>query len=361
MKKIQGWLQELLNQFKSVIADDDRRRSLVFNCFAAIMGWVSFGMTVVNLWTGKYLLMCVTLIFALLCALNYYLSRKGGVRKKIAYHSFFIEGAALCAFFCISGAPEGFSALWSCFIPSFALTLLGVRKGSAYAGVGLLVIIFLFWTPAGKSLLQYEYTASFLLRFPMIYVAFYATAVFLEIVREQTLSKTIEAKNQYQYLYRHDALTGLLNRYGFNEHLDKLYQESSGMSIALMILDLDGFKKVNDTYGHRAGDEVLRYVADLINRRMGDHGVACRWGGEEFTILMVGIEDPQQFAGEICQELREAKIEADHSIVRITVSIGICELDNHKQTSPAVLVSSADRCLYAAKAAGRDQVCVTRL
>lgn len=88
MKKIQGWLQELLNQFKSVIADDDRRRSLVFNCFAAIMGWVSFGMTVVNLWTGKYLLMCVTLIFALLCALNYYLSRKGGVRKKIAYHSF---------------------------------------------------------------------------------------------------------------------------------------------------------------------------------------------------------------------------------------------------------------------------------
>jgi len=338
----------------TMMMDDDRRRGLVFVWFDGIMGSVSGFMTIVNIFTQKWLLMFSTLIFFLACMLNICLSRHG--RQKLAQNVFLAEALILCGFFCISGTPEGFSALWTCFIPSYTLTMLGTKRGSRYSGCAFLMIVAIFWTPWGRSLLQYEYTSSFMLRFPMIYVAFYLMALFLEAIRAETQRRLVEAERQYQHLYAHDALTGIYNRYGFNERLNRVFEDPSVKELGLLILDLDLFKNVNDTYGHDAGDIVLRFTADTLLRLSGKTAAACRWGGEEFTVLLWNGEDPAGLAEKIRREIEAAEIDIGGQAIRVTVSIGVCEVKDRSGVTIAQLVKTADQCLYRAKDAGRNRV-----
>ena len=80
--------------------------------------------------------------------------------------------------------------------------------------------IFFFWTPLGRSVLMYEYTKEFMLRFPFVYVAFYIITLFIETSRSETRKQLASLEKKYEYLYRHDELTGILNRYGFYEALN---------------------------------------------------------------------------------------------------------------------------------------------
>ncbi len=351
--------QAKLDKMWTLMMDDDQRRDVVFVWFNGIMGFVSGFMTVVNIFTQKWLLMSSTLIFCLACMVNIWLSRHG--RQRQAQMIFLVEVMILCGFFCISGTPEGFSALWTCFIPSYTLTMLGNKRGSRYSGYGFLMIIAIFWTPWGRSLLQYEYTNSFMLRFPMIYLAFYLMALFLEAIREETQSRLVEAERQYQHLYAHDALTGIYNRYGFNELLNQIFSDPLVREIGLLILDLDLFKNVNDTYGHDAGDIVLKFVADTLKCLSGETAAVCRWGGEEFTVLLWNGEDPVHLAEQIRQEIEAAEIDIGGKAIHVTLSIGVCAVGDRGGVTIAELVKSADQCLYQAKDAGRNRVCSTRL
>jgi len=266
------------------------------------------------------------------------------------------EGVSLCGFFCISGTPEGFSALWTCFIPSFTLTLLGNKGGSIYSGLTFLMVALLFWTPMGRGLLQYEYTDSFMLRFPMIYLAFFAMALFLETARTETQRHLLEAERRYQHLYKHDALTGIYNRYGFNERMDEVFADPKVKEITLMIVDLDFFKRVNDTYGHDMGDVVLCFAADLICSQAGKGAVVCRWGGEEFTVLLWDGRDPVEQAERIRQTVEKNSVREGDTDIHITVSIGVCTATDRKSITISQLVKRADECLYEAKKGGRNQV-----
>ncbi len=361
MKLLSDILKAKFKEVRTAIVDDDRRRTVIFVWFNLILSFVSGAMTVVNIFTGKRLLMVSTLAFFLACLLNVLISRQGEAGQRLGRYLFLAEGVVLCGFFCVSGTPEGFSALWTCFIPSFALALLGSRKGSIYSGVGFVMIFIFFWTPWGRSLLQYRYTDSFMLRFPMIYVAFYLMALFLETVRSVTQGQLVAAEQRYMYLYKHDALTGLYNRYGFNEKMDEIFTGPEEEELALYILDLDLFKNVNDTYGHAAGDAVLRFAADTIQQAAGEDAVVCRWGGEEFTMLTRGTPDPAGLAERIRQKFEAAVITAGEQEVRVTVSIGYSIFSGRNTTTIAEFVKSADRCLYQAKEAGRNRVAGIRL
>lgn len=152
-----------------------------------------------------------------------------------------------------------------------------------------------------------------------------------------------------------DPLTGLYNRYGLAN-----FYAADGLArqrFCALILDIDHFKLVNDAYGHDVGDKVLQYVGKMLagNIRRGD--AACRWGGEEFVVLLVNISKKQ--AEKIANDLREeiaahpqAVIEGKH----ITMSIGVA--DSHEGEPLEVLVKRADEALYDAKKTGRNKVCV---
>lgn len=358
-RRLKATVQERLELMWTKLLDDDGRSAVVFIWFDGIMGLVSGFMSLVNFFTQKWLLMCATLIFFTACVINIWLSRRR--REKFAQMLFLAEVLVLCGFFCISGTPEGFSALWTCFIPSFTLTMLGIKRGSIYSAYGLLMIIGIFWTPWGRSLLQYRYTDSFMLRFPMIYLAFYMMALCLEAIRAEAQKRLMEAERKYQYLYAHDALTGIYNRYGFNERLNQIFSDPQVGELGLLILDLDMFKNVNDTYGHDAGDVVLRFVADTLQRMSGERAVVCRWGGEEFTVLLWNGTDCVVLAEQIRREIEAAEIDIGGTALRTTVSIGVCTVGDRRGKTIAALVKGADQCLYQAKELGRNLVCDMRL
>lgn len=169
----------------------------------------------------------------------------------------------------------------------------------------------------------------------------------------------IKRKNtELEILATQDALTGCLNRRAFFETFDSLWVESKAMGtpLACLMIDIDHFKSVNDTYGHHAGDEVLRQVSKVIREIHKDKGLVCRYGGEEFCVLLPQYEMSQAIAE--CEKTRAAIAEIrllDPAELRLTCSIGVSEL-RFDAPDPQSLVNQADSCLYVAKREGRNRV-----
>ncbi len=353
-RRITGFVQSKLEEVRGIVVDDVKRMRLTMIWFNLLLSLVSGFMSIVNIFTQKWLLMCSTFLFCLACILNVVLIKH---KSRFPVKDLFMtEGVALCMFFCVSGTPEGFSALWTCLIPSFSLTLVGRKRGSFYSVIVFFMISFIFMTPWGRSLLRYDYTSSFKLRFPMIYLAFYILALFIETIRAETHTQLRHAQQLYQHLYNHDALTGLYNRYGFNEKLGEAFSDPEQHGISLLVLDLDHFKRVNDVYGHDIGDEVLKFAAMTLLRIAGKNISVFRWGGEEFTVLVTDGTDAEKLAESIRKGFEQAEIVCGEIVIHITVSIGVCKASDCKKTSAAELLKCADQNLYAAKGAGRNMV-----
>ncbi|HEY0236101.1 MAG TPA: PleD family two-component system response regulator [Afipia sp.] len=158
-----------------------------------------------------------------------------------------------------------------------------------------------------------------------------------------------------------DVLTGLHNRRYLESHIGTLAEQASarGKPLALMILDIDHFKSINDTYGHDAGDDVLREFAVRIRKSIRGIDLAARYGGEEFVIVMP--ETDLHVAGLVAERLRKSiagegfSIEKGTRRIDVTISIGIATLDN-KGEPVADVLKRADQALYRAKHDGRNRV-----
>ena len=160
-----------------------------------------------------------------------------------------------------------------------------------------------------------------------------------------------------------DALTGLFNRRFLEESLQRELSrvQRSGKPLAAIMIDVDHFKRFNDTFGHDAGDLVLREVGALLRRQVRGSDIACRYGGEEFLILLP--EAPLAQARERAERLRQAvhelqPVQNGRALGTITISLGVALFPDHGDT-PESLVQAADAALYQAKKAGRDRVVVS--
>jgi diguanylate cyclase len=159
-----------------------------------------------------------------------------------------------------------------------------------------------------------------------------------------------------------DALSGLLNRRGFDIELERLSSKAGAAgSLSLIMLDIDNFKAVNDTYGHPLGDAVIAAVGQFIRAGTGAIGSAARYGGEEFAVLIAGqtAQVVENLAQTIRVRVEQGKIKRrkdDEAIGGITISAGVAHLRPGEE--PAALVERADQALYAAKHGGRNQVVV---
>ncbi len=171
------------------------------------------------------------------------------------------------------------------------------------------------------------------------------------------------AERAMEQLAREDALTGLANRRQFEERLEQAVARSRRQEqpIALMLLDVDHFKSINDTHGHPAGDAVLRAVGDRIRASIYDVDLPVRIGGDEFAVLIefaAGVREASVVAKRILAAMAEPIALAEGTRVVAGTSIGIAF--QREATSPAELVALADRALYAAKQAGRNTFRVVR-
>jgi diguanylate cyclase (GGDEF)-like protein len=177
--------------------------------------------------------------------------------------------------------------------------------------------------------------------------------------KQEELEKYLEAleieKSEYEKSSRTDPLTGCLNRAGFGSVLLREQENltKNGSPVSFVLLDIDHFKYVNDTYGHNVGDEVLVNLTKLIQGKIRNSDSLVRWGGEEFVILCG--ETPIQNAQFLAEKLRVA-IEKTQLIPQqqITCSFGISEMVQGED--PKRLFERADKALYASKEGGRNRV-----
>ena len=175
------------------------------------------------------------------------------------------------------------------------------------------------------------------------------------------MEQLYEQKKQIENLSKlamTDSLTNLLNFHTFHECLDKEIQRSQRYkhNLCLIMADIDNFKKINDTYGHLAGDQVIKVVAQFFLDFLRNSDSAARYGGEEFAIILPEISKTDALI--VVERLRQAidsiQIEFENQAISVSLSFGISFLNKHKKVSKIELIKQADSALYQAKGAGRN-------
>ena len=193
----------------------------------------------------------------------------------------------------------------------------------------------------------------------------------LDEANQTLIQLTLQTQQQVQVIRKEnetlhekavtDPLTALANRARFNEFLEDQFARAYKLQrpLSVLFIDVDHFKQVNDTYGHQAGDEVLRRIGKLLKLAVRNIDLAARYGGEEFALVLTETESnaAAQMADEIRQALQAERIAHEGKMLTVTCSIGVAGTDRTRVFASAMqLTNAADRGVYAAKGAGRNCV-----
>jgi diguanylate cyclase (GGDEF)-like protein len=186
----------------------------------------------------------------------------------------------------------------------------------------------------------------------------------MRISTQLKLKKLIEdlesSKAQLKDLASIDSLTKLYNRrycMKISQHLiTEMKQDNTNISV--MMLDIDEFKSINDTYGHLGGDKVLIDIANKIQNFMQDLGVVCRYGGEEFVILLpkLDINEAYLLAKKLNENIANTKIYFENKEINLTISIGVADVKVHEEDTIEKALHRADKALYRVKNSGKNSV-----
>ena len=195
--------------------------------------------------------------------------------------------------------------------------------------------------------------------FRAVEIGMLADATLLALALAYQFRAGQEERIRAEQLAQLDPLTGLNNRRAFYDKTGPLWGTATrhGHAASVMLLDVDLFKSVNDTYGHAHGDVVLKALADVLRKSVRQGDVAARWGGEEFIVFMpeTGLQPAMALAERLRATIEDMRIPRDTGQTAITASFGVVEKGPHHVTLDA-LIASADDCLYRSKEEGRNRV-----
>lgn len=182
----------------------------------------------------------------------------------------------------------------------------------------------------------------------------------MTIENQRIKIQLVEMSRSLDLTTRIDVMTGLANR---RDILGKIEQEFSRAqrhqrTFSVILADIDGFKRINDTHGFNAGDELLVEIANVLRGSVRSEDICARWGGEEFLFLLpeTGIEGAESVAQKIHQSVSMTEFRVNKPGIRVTISLGVCEY-NQGQTTFAC-IANAEQALQQAKRSGKNRYCV---
>lgn len=336
-----------------LLSDISNNKSFCIGTYSAL-GLVGLVMTLLNVATNKGFLTLCTAAFTILCIVNIILTLVGKFWQGVAKALFAIEVLCMFTFFLVSGNPDGFSAIWICMLPSIGMFFFNRHRGTLICIAMFAFLVFFLWVPYGQTLLQYDYTATFRMRFPVLFIAFHMLAYLLETLRENAYKEMKRLQDYYQDLSIRDQLTGLFNRQGMYYALEHDPHYRNAKSIGVAMFDIDHFKEVNDTHGHNMGDIVLKKFAKLIKLRFDS--IVCRWGGEEFVVIFIDDGFNSKKFDLIKRIVGDQNFCANGETFHITTSIGISTASDINIKKIDDLIDQADKALYHAKNTGRNKI-----
>lgn len=359
--------KERTQSLKESLLDREKYFRVVKSATYLILIFVGAIMTVMNILTPEIgynngidsLLTYTTGAFTILSLFCFLLSLAGKGASKVSAAIFAIGIIGMFAIFLYSGQPEGFSAIWICLTPIATMVFFGRNKGTIFSAVMFVILILFLWIDVFKYIphlnMYNGYTATFKKRFPILYLSFAAVTFLLETIQDYQFDVLDKVNNINKRYSTHDQLTGLFNRKGFYDDLEKQLKQRTYSKIGFIIFDLDHFKKLNDTYGHLAGDEVLIEFANIIKDCL-PRTITCRWGGEEFLISYFDDDVNKADLENLRVAVQEHMFISDNKVMRTTCSGGVFETSDKNYSNRAMWLKNADAALYKAKESGRNKI-----
>jgi len=259
---------------------------------------------------------------------------------------------SLILYLIYSGGYHNTGPLWIFALPPLALFIHGLKKGLIDIGVFLIIILFMFFYPK-DYLLEASYITAFKIQIILSFLLLVFLSALYEYSKERSMRKMKKIQSDLEFFLRRDPLTGLYNRRGYHDSIDEISDKHGVM----LMCDIDHFKKINDTYGHDAGDFVIQEVAQCIRENVRKEDVAIRWGGEEFLIFLANTNINNGYI--VAEKLRESVERLtlyyrEDVTIKVTLSMGISSISNQIPLEEAI--RNADNAMYVSKASGRNQI-----
>ena len=194
--------------------------------------------------------------------------------------------------------------------------------------------------------------------YSIVLAALTSIALFLASVVYQQYRKLVNQSDRLKTLANTDPLTKCHNRRSLISSADRIFRQE-GSAGGLLMVDVDHFKDVNDTYGHDIGDQMLVHISNIVRANIRTDDILARVGGEEFVVYLPGCDRIQsiRIANRICYSVAQQPLKAQQEKIPVTVSVGLVQMRSTKKNIFLQWLGAADRLLYKAKNAGRNQVC----
>lgn len=306
---------------------------------------------------GQYLLMTVLFITSLIYYIAYRRQRVSVRAHRRSAFFVVVSLNVLILFLIFSGGVENTGPLWMYLVPAVALFLGGLAKGLINIGLFLFFFCILMFYNGGE-LLATNYPLAYKLRLLYSFLSVTFLCYCYEYSRQVSFNRLRQLKIRFEEQAKMDPLTSLSNRRDMMEILQKEHariQRQHG-SAALLLCDVDYFKKVNDTLGHESGDKLLQQLSAKFKSLIRKQDNVARWGGEEFLFFLpdTSFKDAMNLAEKIRKNIEQAHFDLKGLNHQITICIGVAELTSN--TPIAEVVANADKQLYEAKGSGRNTV-----
>jgi len=323
--------------------------SLVGMSMTAIMGFI-------GLFNENFILASALFVASFIYFLGYYAFKKFQNTKlssAIVLYSLYI----LMFYLIYTGGVENTGPLWIFVVAPVSVFIHGLKRGLIEIALFVVIISTIMFVPT-NMIAHASYSIEFKLRLLSSFLTVTFLSALYEYSREQSYKHTLRLSKKYQQLAHLDSLTKLSNR---RDALYILQREQARMlrnkePLSIILCDVDHFKKINDKYGHNAGDAVLVDLGKIFTLNIREQDCIARWGGEEFIFILPQTlaENANQLAEKIQETLQTHLVNYEDDKIKITISMGIVEF-NEDQSIDEV-INNADKFLYQAKNAGRNQI-----